>query len=342
MRRRQVLAAGAGWATVAAANQAHAIVPERRKILVIGAGLAGLSAAQSLQQAGHEVLVLEARDRLGGRIWTSQRWPDAPLDLGATWIHGGQGNPLRAIARSISATMRSTYYDRSVTYGPAALAMSSKQENHLDALANAFTKILHKAQKRNSDTSVQSVADAWSASAHLSESDKVLLRFIVRGRYETEYAGDASVLSAHWFDDARAYPGEDALFVEGFGVLTEHLARDLRIERNQVVRTVHWSGSGVKVQTDLGEFSAHAAIVTLPLGVLKAGTVRFSPPPAAGKKHSDSSAGNGCAEQMLPALREGFLARRCGLAGACAGYGTRMGPMGQLCPHNGIACFARL
>jgi monoamine oxidase len=71
--------------------------------------LAGLSAAQSLQQAGHDVLVLEARERLGGRIWTSQRWADAPLDLGATWIHGAQGNPLSAIAHSISAAMLQTH-----------------------------------------------------------------------------------------------------------------------------------------------------------------------------------------------------------------------------------------
>ena len=250
--------------------------------------------------------MLEARERLGGRIWTSQRWADAPLDLGATWIHGAQGNPLSVIARSISAAMLQTRYDRSVTYGPTALVMSSKQEDHLDSLADAFARALHKAQKRDVDQSVRAVADAWSISARLSRQDQNLLRFILLGRYETEYAGDASALSAHWYDDARAFPGEDALFVKGFGVLAEYLARDLRIERNQVVRNVNWNNRGVQVQTDRGEFSADAAIVTLPLGVLKAGVVHFSPALPAAKSRAIQALGMGVLNKCYLRFEKAF------------------------------------
>ena len=250
--------------------------------------------------------MLEARERLGGRIWTSQRWADAPLDLGATWIHGAQGNPLSVIARSISAAMLQTRYDRSVTYGPTALVMSSKQEDHLDSLADAFARALHKAQKRDVDQSVRAVADAWSISARLSRQDQNLLRFILLGRYETEYAGDASALSAHWYDDARAFPGEDALFVKGFGVLAEHLARDLRIEQNQVVRNVSWNNRGVQVQTDRGEFSADAAIVTLPLGVLKAGVVHFSPALPAAKSRAIQALGMGVLNKCYLRFEKAF------------------------------------
>ncbi|WP_434083103.1 FAD-dependent oxidoreductase, partial [Escherichia coli] len=53
------------------------------RILVIGAGVAGLAAAKMLKEAGNEVVVLEARDRTGGRLFTNRKWSDAPVDLGA-------------------------------------------------------------------------------------------------------------------------------------------------------------------------------------------------------------------------------------------------------------------
>src|SRR5262245_39031993 len=62
--------------------------PVRCDVLVIGAGASGLGAARSLADAGRSVIVLEARDRLGGRVWTNRAWRDAPVDLGASWIHG--------------------------------------------------------------------------------------------------------------------------------------------------------------------------------------------------------------------------------------------------------------
>lgn len=65
--------------------------PER--VVVVGAGMAGLVAARLLHDSGFAVTVLEARDRLGGRVWTDDR-VGAPLDLGGSWVHGVEGNPL--------------------------------------------------------------------------------------------------------------------------------------------------------------------------------------------------------------------------------------------------------
>ncbi|MCA9773839.1 MAG: FAD-dependent oxidoreductase, partial [Myxococcales bacterium] len=65
--------------------------PER--VLVIGAGMAGLTAARALRLAGVDATILEARDRIGGRMHT-ETISGAPVDMGASWIHGPQGNPV--------------------------------------------------------------------------------------------------------------------------------------------------------------------------------------------------------------------------------------------------------
>src|SRR5690242_21695683 len=67
-----------------------------RRVLVVGAGISGLGAARALHDLGYEVEVVEARERLGGRIWTVDR-----IDYGAHWIHGTEGNPITQLARML-------------------------------------------------------------------------------------------------------------------------------------------------------------------------------------------------------------------------------------------------
>ena len=61
-------------------------------------------------------MLLEARDRIGGRIWTS-RWSDAAIDLGASWIHGVDGNPIAELARAVGVRTVATTYENSSDYG---------------------------------------------------------------------------------------------------------------------------------------------------------------------------------------------------------------------------------
>ena len=88
---------------------------KNRRVLVIGAGMAGLGAARTLADGGARVTVIEARDRLGGRTHTSHLWPDLPVDMGASWIHGTKGNPVTDLALAQGLQLTATDYRRSVT-----------------------------------------------------------------------------------------------------------------------------------------------------------------------------------------------------------------------------------
>lgn len=250
---------------------------KREKILIIGAGIAGLAAAKELVAKGHEVVVLEARDRNGGRLWTSNRWNELPLDLGASWIHGVDGNPLTDLASQAGAKTLETSYDRSVLYNVDGRELSDDQEQQLDRLRKQFNNALKSAQNQDSDQSIRRVADRLVTRLNNTPEAVRLLNFLISSQIEQEYAGSTESLSAHWYDIAESFEGGDVIFAQGYRVIVDFLAKGLQIKTSELVREIHWQEEQARVVTSKAEYTADKVLVTLPLGVLKAGTVKFDP-----------------------------------------------------------------
>src|SRR6185369_5497955 len=80
-----------------------------RSVIVIGAGAAGLAAAGALRARGVEVTVIEARDRIGGRVWT-HRGLGVPVDLGGSCLNGAEGNPITNMAADHGIVTKPTDY----------------------------------------------------------------------------------------------------------------------------------------------------------------------------------------------------------------------------------------
>ncbi|MCB0921802.1 MAG: FAD-dependent oxidoreductase [Actinobacteria bacterium] len=248
-----------------------------RKVLIVGAGMAGLAAARALRNEGIEVEVIEGNDRVGGRIWTSFQWPDVPIDLGASWIHGLKGNPITDLAKEAGATLATTSYDSSVAFGSDGRALSAKEQREVAAMGRRVAAALRKAQRADSDQSVRSAVESGLDWQSLTPYQRRLARFIMISTIEAEYSGSTDDTSAYWFDSVGEFAGEDAVLLQGYSVVIDALAEGVPIVTGQPVTEITATSDTVTVTTASGSFTGDAVIVTLPLGVLQADTVSFEP-----------------------------------------------------------------
>lgn len=280
--RRQVLRLLAGaFAALLPVRLAHARQQQSADVVIVGAGVAGLAAAQQLQAAGWSVIVLEARDRIGGRIWTNRSLDGLPLDLGASWIHGVRGNPLTALADEAGIERAATDYRNMLLYRADGTPVSDEEITALESLFGSIVQRANElAEENESDTDLRTVIDQAIAEEadDLSSDELMLIAYLVNTAIEHEYSASAEQLSALSWDNNDGFPGGDVLSVNGYDWLITLLASGLDIRLNTVVAQVEYDDEGVWIGTDSGEYESYYAIITVPLGVLKAGDIAFSPP----------------------------------------------------------------
>ena len=117
MKRRTFLTTVAGMSLFSGSRSVLGVprIQRDQTVLVIGAGMAGLAAAANLKKRGFTVVVLEARNRIGGRMRTDRSLGCA-VDLGASWVHGINGNPLVELATASGATLARTRFEQMLPF----------------------------------------------------------------------------------------------------------------------------------------------------------------------------------------------------------------------------------
>jgi len=141
-------------------------------IVIVGAGFAGISAARYLKRHGHDAIILEARDCIGGRIRTIHDF-GVPVDLGAAWLHGGPGNPLKKIAQEIPVAIRVSDYSNLAFCGVQSengFVDPLKAAENLPAALNEFEKALKPASLW--PYCAQLLAEAWGLVARATALQK--------------------------------------------------------------------------------------------------------------------------------------------------------------------------
>ncbi|MGW4124529.1 flavin monoamine oxidase family protein [Nocardia sp. NPDC004711] len=263
-------------------NAAGAAAASRStQVLVIGSGAAGLTAARQLSCAGIEVIVLEARDRIGGRLWTDRSWQGVALDLGASWIHGIDGNPVTALRDEFGLLTVVHNASDLVTYD-GQTRLGAATTGQLEAGAVAAVSALETLARApgQADTSTAAALDSVLAPVPADVTGR--LRYLMNTTTQASGA-DAAEIPLWGLKLDGHMPGDQVMFRHGYDQVATGLAQGLDIRHSHVVDRVTMREHSVEVSTGLGTFTADRVLITVPLGVLKAGAIAFDPPLPAAK-----------------------------------------------------------
>lgn len=254
-------------------------------VLVIGAGLAGLAAARQLRRFGHRVLVLEARARPGGRVYTARLGADrAAVELGGSVITGIHANPLGVLARQLSVPLHKVR-DRCPLYFPDGRTVETRLDRSVDLVFNTLLdhatrlrEYLNEAAERISlGEGIEKLRRLYNVAR--TDDERMVLDWHF-ANLEFSNAGCLSELSlAHWDQDDPYEMGGDHCFLAGGNSRLIHaLCEGVPVLYEKTVKRIEHGVDGVSITVEGGQvFQADMALCTVPLGVLKGGSIVFDP-----------------------------------------------------------------
>jgi monoamine oxidase len=273
-------------------------------VLIIGAGASGLMAAYELSKAGLQVIILEARPRIGGRIWTNH---DAafskPVEAGAEFIHGNPELTLQLLKQ-----FEIKYHEVKGSIRQSQHGQWQKQNDFIE-----YAKLLDKPlENLKQDMTVEEFLNTLPDDEKHEE-----LKYSVKKFVEGYDAADASRASALAFrDEWMAEDPEQYRIDEGYSSLINILANECkmngcRINLSAQAKDVAWKKNHVEVTTASKEqYSANRIIITVPLGILQLkeedkNALRFTPS-LPDKKEAAEQMGFGSVIKIILEFREAF------------------------------------
>lgn len=290
-------------------------------VIVIGAGFAGLAAANALANAGVEVVVLEARHRLGGRAWTVDL-DGTPADMGCSWIHSPIGNPMTQWANQLGVSSLPAAFEQQAASILGYDAVAGARIGVQDVLVAFFQTTVFEAD-------LERLRDVLGPRA---TAEDALQRFLldqgvtgdaarrqtraIRASYELGFAGamnDISIDALFEGPDAP-YAGADVFPEGGYGRLVDGLGKGLDVRLGHRVTRVEHGPHGVSVHVRVKKgrrrryrvMRGSHVIVTLPLGVLKDRRVVFDPFLPITKTRSIQRLGVGFLEKVILGFERPF------------------------------------
>ena len=229
-------------------------------LAIVGAGAAGIAAAREVKARGLSAIILEASGRIGGRA-RSVGWGGCALDLGATWLHSAERNPLVSVAEQLNIQL-----DRSQTWWREQyrnLGISKEEQAESRAAIQEFTERLTTDPPRSDRAS-----DALVPGSEWNGALEALSNFLNGTGLENVSAAD---FTAYW--DASG--DQNWRIPSGLGSFVEQLGDRLDIRMDWPISSLEFTSGGVRLISDRGDVEAKHAIIAVPTSILASGAIAF-------------------------------------------------------------------
>ncbi|XP_045353225.1 lysine-specific histone demethylase 1B isoform X2 [Leopardus geoffroyi] len=280
-----------------------------KSVIIIGAGPAGLAAARQLHNFGIKVTVLEAKDRIGGRVWDDKSFKGVTVGRGAQIVNGCINNPVALMCEQLGISMHK-FGERCDLIQEGGRITDPTIDKRMDFHFNALLDVV--SEWRKDKTQLQDVplgekieeiykAFIQESGIQFSELEQQVLHFHLSN---LEYACGSSLhqVSARSWDHNEffaQFAGDHTLLTPGYSVIIEKLAEGLDIRLESPVQSIDYSGDEVRVtMTDGTGCTAQKVLVTVPLALLQKGAIHFNPPLSDKKMKAINSLGAGIIEKI--------------------------------------------
>ncbi|KAG8133359.1 putative Lysine-specific histone demethylase 1B protein [Naja naja] len=297
---------------VLSVNRDQALLPKdyhNKSVIVVGAGPAGLAAARQLQNFGIKVLVLEAKDRIGGRVWDDKTFKGIIVGKGAQIVNGCINNPIALMCEQLGIKMHKIGEKCDLIQEGGRItdpAIDKRMDFHFNSILDVVAN-WRKDKSQHHDIplgdKIQEIYKVFiqESGIQFNELEEKVLQFHVSN---LEYACGSNLheVSARSWDHNEffaQFAGDHTLLSSGYSALTEKLAEGLDIRLNVPVCSVDYSGEQVKVTTKDGTlWTAQKVLIAVPLTILQKPAIQFNPALSDRKMKAINSLGAGVIEKI--------------------------------------------
>ncbi|XP_060706223.1 lysine-specific histone demethylase 2 isoform X3 [Hemiscyllium ocellatum] len=296
---------------ILAVNLDHPLLPSyyhKKNVIVIGAGAAGLAAARQLQNFGIKVMVLEARDRIGGRIW-DDHCLGVTVGKGAQIVNGCINNPIALMCEQLGSKMHKLG-DRCDLIEEGGRVVDPTIDKCIDFHFNAMLDVVaewRKDKKQFQDVPLgEKIEEIYQtfiqeSGVQFSELEAKVLQFHL-GNLEYACGSNLQQVSARSWDHNEffaQFAGDHTLFTSGYSAIINKLGDGLDIRLNTPVQTINYSGDDIRIGTANGMlWTTQKVLITVPLALLQKNTIQFYPALSERKLKAINSLGQGVIEKI--------------------------------------------